>query len=116
HSEGEALGSSFTVRLPLATGMVRSRPPNAPLRSNSGSLPELGLRDLKGLRVLVVDDEADARELVQRILTDCNAHVLTAATAEEAVDIARQGQIDLLVSDIGMPVTDGFQLLSRVRA
>src|SRR6185369_14141402 len=74
------------------------------------------LRDLKGLRVLVVDDEPDARELVRRILSDCNAQVLTAANAEEALVLARKGQLDLLVSDIGMPDTDGFQLLSKVRA
>jgi len=115
-SEGEGLGSSFTVRLPLASGVVRSRPAHAPQRSNRQSLPELGLRDLNGLRVLVVDDEADARDLVQRILSECNAQVLTAANAEEALAIARQGQLDLLVSDIGMPDTDGFQLLAQVRA
>src|SRR6185369_8032353 len=68
-SEGEGQGSSFTVRLPLASGVVRSRPSYAPQRGNSPSLPELGLRDLKGLRVLVVDDEPDARELVRRILS-----------------------------------------------
>jgi len=116
HSEGEGLGSSFTVRLPLASGVVRSRPPYSRQRSNSASLPEMGLRDLKGLRVLVVDDEADARELVRRILSDCNAQVLTAANAEEALALTRKGGIDLLLSDIGMPETDGFQLLAQVRA
>jgi PAS domain S-box-containing protein len=115
-SEGEGKGSSFTVCLPLASSVVRSRPSNAPQRTNRPSLPELGLRDLNGLRVLVVDDEADARDLVQRILSDCNAQVLSAANAEEALAIARLGQLDLLVSDIGMPDTDGFQLLAKVRA
>jgi len=115
-SEGEGLGSSFTVRLPLATGMVRSRPAHAPQRSSLHSLPEMGMRDLQGLRVLVVDDEQDSRDLIQRILSDCNAQVLTAANAQEALALARQGQLDLLVSDIGMPDTDGFQLLAQVRA
>jgi PAS domain S-box-containing protein len=115
-SEGEGQGASFTVRLPLASGVVRSRPSHARQRHNSASLPEMGLRDLKGLRVLVVDDEADARELVRRILSDCNAQVLTAANADEALALARDGELDLLVSDIGMPDVDGFQLLSKVRA
>jgi PAS domain S-box-containing protein len=115
-SEGEGLGASFTVRLPLATGEIRAQRMHSPPRSASAPLPELGLRDLGGLKVLLVDDEADARELVGRILRDCNCAVQAAASAAEALALARAGRYDLLVSDIGMPDVDGFELLSRIRA
>ncbi|CAN7403681.1 ATP-binding protein [Pseudoduganella sp. LjRoot289] len=115
-SPGEGRGASFTVSLPLATagpgGGRQSRAPSLP-----PSIPaDTGLRDLGGLRVLVVDDEIDARELIKRILSDCNATVLTAANAAEALAVIEQERPGLLVSDIGMPDVDGFELLAKVRA
>ncbi|WP_426344807.1 ATP-binding protein [Pseudoduganella sp. R-32] len=115
-SEGEGMGSSFSVRLPLASGEIRAARMHSPARSESVPLPDLGLRDLGGLKVLLVDDEADARELISRILRDCNCEVQPAANAAEAVALARASRYDLLVSDIGMPDVDGFELLSRIRA
>ncbi|WP_082507128.1 MULTISPECIES: ATP-binding protein [unclassified Duganella] len=115
-SEGEGMGSSFSVRLPLASGEIRAARMHSPARSERAPLPELGLRDLAGLKVLLVDDEADARELVGRILRDCNCEVQCAANAAEAIALARGSHYDLLVSDIGMPDVDGFELLSRIRA
>jgi CheY-like chemotaxis protein len=115
-SEGEGMGSSFTVRLPLASGEIRAQRMHSPPRSEKAPLPEMGLRDLGGLKVLLVDDEADARELISRILRDCGCAVQCAANALEAVALARAGQYDLLLSDIGMPDVDGFELLSRIRA
>jgi signal transduction histidine kinase/ActR/RegA family two-component response regulator len=115
-SEGEGMGSSFTVRLPLASGEIRASRMHSPPRSERVPLPDMGLRDLGGMRVLLVDDEADARELISRILRDCNCEVQSAANAAEAIALARAGRYDLLVSDIGMPDVDGFELLSRIRA
>ncbi|KQZ44148.1 histidine kinase [Duganella sp. Root1480D1] len=115
-SEGEGMGSSFSVRLPLASGEIRAARMHSPARSESVPLPDLGLRDLNGLKVLLVDDEADARELIGRILRDCNCEVQSAASAAEAIALARGSRYDLLVSDIGMPDVDGFELLSRIRA
>jgi len=115
-SDGEGMGSSFTVRLPLASGEIRAQRMHSPPRADSAPLPEMGLRDLGGLKVLLVDDEADARELISRILRDCGCSVQCAANAAEAVTLARTGQYDLLLSDIGMPDVDGFELLSRIRA
>ena len=77
---------------------------------------EGGMRDLGGMRVLVVDDEIDARELIKRILSDCNATVITAANAAEALRMVEQERPGLLVSDIGMPDVDGFELLAQIRA
>ena len=115
-SDGEGMGSSFTVRLPLASGEIRAQRMHSPPRSHSVPLPDLGLRDLGGLKVLLVDDEADARDLIGRILRDCQCEVHAAANAAEAMALARAGRYDLLVSDIGMPDVDGFELLSRIRA
>ena len=66
--------------------------------------------------MLAVDDEPDARELVRRLLEDCGATVVTAASAEEALAVLDGGtRVDLLLSDIGMPETDGFGLIEQVR-
>jgi CheY-like chemotaxis protein len=66
--------------------------------------------------VLVVDDESDARDLIRRVLTDCDAKVITASTAAEALLLIERERPDVLVSDIGMPDVDGYELLRRVRA
>lgn len=115
-SEGEGLGASFSVRLPLASGALRAQRMHTPPRSDKQPLPEMGLRDLGGLKVLLVDDEADARELIGRILQECNCSVQTAANALEGLALARASRFDLLLSDIGMPDIDGFELLARIRA
>ena len=71
---------------------------------------------LKGIKVLIVDDESDARSLMSRLLGDCEAEVLTAASAQEAFLLLENQKPDVLVSDIGMPGTDGYQLIREVRA
>lgn len=71
---------------------------------------------LSGTRVLVIDDEADARELLDAALTRYGADVRTAASAEEGIQLFPFWRPDVLVADIGMPVEDGYQLIRRVRA
>jgi len=66
--------------------------------------------------VLVVDDEPDARSLVERLLRDCNARVITASSAGDAVTAVIREEPDMLISDIGMPGEDGYELIRRVRA
>ena len=117
-SAGEGLGASFTVELPLAkaaprsarAAMIRSEPEAA------SAPPDVLVRDLTGLSVLVVDDDRDARELIARILADCHASVRLAGSAREAFDMLRANPPDLLISDLGMPDVDGLELLSWVRA
>ncbi|WP_426197338.1 ATP-binding protein [Massilia sp. DWR3-1-1] len=116
-SEGEQQGACFTVALPAATPQVlAARPDRAPYSPPSPLTPDLIARDLSGMTVLVVDDEPDARDLIKRILSDCNARVHTAPNAAAALDALRSDPPDLLISDLGMPGMDGFALLAAVRA
>jgi len=116
-SAGEGMGSSFSIELPLSKAAPPTRRSRAGMvGSPSPATPELTLRDLGGVSVLVVDDDRDARELIARILTDCHARVRIAASAREAFDALRADLPDLLISDLGMPEVDGFELLSWVRS
>jgi CheY-like chemotaxis protein len=71
---------------------------------------------LDGLRVMVVDDEADARELLAAMLSQYGAEVKTCSSAGEALEILQRYKPDVLVSDIGMPGEDGYVLIKKVRA
>ena len=71
---------------------------------------------LAGVKVLVVDDEPDARGLIKRLLDDCEAAVQTAGSAAQAIELIQSQPPDVLVSDIGMPGEDGYTLIRRVRA
>ncbi len=114
-SAGEGLGATFTVRLPLA--VARSGELAAPSARPAGArVRDLGCVELRGLRVLVVDDQPDARELAARVLAECGAEVVTAASASEALPLVERMRPAVLVSDIGMPDVDGYELLRRVRA
>ena len=116
-SPGPDLGTTFTVRLPLkilhdrGDGAKRLHPRTEPARSFDLDLP-----DLQGLKVLVIDDEPDARELVKRVLVECNIDVVTADDAQTAVRQVREHRPDVIVSDISMPDVDGFALLKLIRA
>ena len=116
-SPGVGHGATFSVRLPLAA--VHRTASDAPRAHPRTTLPlsrEFPAVDLSGVRILVVDDEADGRELVKRVLVDCGATVFTAGAADEALSLVEREQPQVLVSDIGMPQVDGFELLRRVRA
>ncbi|HEV7815995.1 MAG TPA: ATP-binding protein [Janthinobacterium sp.] len=117
-SAGEGRGACFTVQLPLAQAQGAS--PLRPAPQQAPAAPPLAgdmtLRDLSGMKVLVVDDEADARNLIKRILNDCQAEVCTAGSAAQALQLLLTEHPDVLVSDIGMPDIDGFELLTLIRA
>jgi CheY-like chemotaxis protein/anti-sigma regulatory factor (Ser/Thr protein kinase) len=114
-SPGEGQGTTVSVNLPLtAVHPVEERERAHP--ATLQGLPAFTASELAGLRVLVVDDHGDARDLIQRVLEDCGAEVLTASGAVEALDLLQDHRPDVLVSDIGMPDVDGYELLRRVRA
>jgi PAS domain S-box-containing protein len=116
HSEGEGRGARFVVSLPI------SSIPQA--QGDRGKAARQFRKDgvyerpphLRGLRVLVVDDEDDARDLVAIILEDCGCKVTTARSAREAMAKISEEVPDVLLSDIGMPERDGYDLIRDVRS
>ncbi|HEV7299627.1 MAG TPA: ATP-binding protein [Tepidisphaeraceae bacterium] len=118
-SDGPGHGSTFVVALPpmvvqgKADPEVESRHPrSAPMMVG---LPE-SCDDITGIRVLVVDDEPDARTLIQRLLEDRNAVVMTAGSVDEALGHLTEREFDVWVSDIGMPEQDGYDLIRQIRS
>jgi signal transduction histidine kinase len=115
HSEGAGRGAKFTVDLPVGSaGAAGSARGNA--RRLDGDVPFRAPPHLRGLLVLVVDDDDDARHLTTSILEDCGCDVVTAASAAQALAKIAERVPDLLLSDIGMPGEDGYELIRKVRA
>jgi signal transduction histidine kinase/CheY-like chemotaxis protein len=110
-SAGAGRGATFTVRLPIAHSPLGSKAARSEALPLAAYPPEL-----VGLRVLVVDDEADARELMAELLQRGQAQVSQAASAGEAYELLVRDRPDVLISDIGMPGEDGYSLIRRVRA
>ena len=116
-SDGVSCGSRFIVRLPYAGSR------NSPTPS-TGHAPVLDFEppsrltapELRGIRVLVVDDDDDSRDLVVSILEKCEAITFSASSAEQALSMIVRDHPDVLVSDIGMPGMDGYELVRAVRA
>ncbi|HEV2864536.1 MAG TPA: PAS domain S-box protein [Pyrinomonadaceae bacterium] len=116
-SGGEGAGSTFTVSLPVAPIHRREEAQEGARPAAIETLPAHECPErLDGLRVLVVDDEPDARELLAVGLGQCGAEVVTASSAHEALRAMAGGAFDVLVSDIGMPGEDGYELIRMVRA
>ncbi|GAB3419746.1 ATP-binding protein [Massilia agilis] len=115
-SAGEGLGARFTIELPVAPPKTpNQRFGRNPVPQPAPQTHEMAVRDLTGVDVLVVDDDRDARDLMARILADCHATVRTASGAREAFAMLGKALPDILVSDLGMPEVDGFELLQWVR-
>jgi len=113
-SEGEGKGTTFTVSLPFVTLHEETRRGKRP----AASVAQLELDcppSLPGLRVLVVDDEADTRDMLRAVLEHCQVEVLTAGSAPEAMEALIHSRPDVLISDLGMPGEDGYALISKVR-
>ena len=114
-SSGENAGTTFRVMLPLPSlrevpnAAEKTEPKNERNRSTTAQ------HSLSGLRVLVVDDERDTRELVAAVVRMCGAEVVSVGSATEALDQMERQRFDLLISDIGMPEMNGYDLISRIR-
>jgi CheY-like chemotaxis protein/nitrogen-specific signal transduction histidine kinase len=116
-SPGVGQGTTFIVKLPLmpvvrlqTTDLGRVHP------TISSGVPFDNLPTLEGVRVLVVDDEADTRDFITTVLAECGAEVKAVESAAKVLEAIPQWQPDILVSDIGMPEEDGYSLLCKVRA
>ncbi|HSK10382.1 MAG TPA: ATP-binding protein [Vicinamibacterales bacterium] len=113
-SEGPGTGACFTVRLPVRPAPGPSREPPGPAMAPRPRGPA-STRELEGVRVLVVDDEADARALMLTTLQTRGAAVVTVGSAPRALDIFDDFRPDVLVADIGMPGEDGYSLIRKLR-
>jgi len=119
-SMGEGYGSTFVVSLPLTVVHPEPQPTTHRRHPKVGGdapavQPDL-CAEIAGVKVLVVDDEPDARALVKRLLEDCKAVVSTAASAAEALEKLQAERPEVLISDVGMPTSDGYQFMRQVRA
>jgi PAS domain S-box-containing protein len=114
-SGGADRGATFTVSLPLMAVEPAGIGPAARGVSRDVAPHDFREVDLTGVSVVVVDDEPDARELVAIVLGRCGARVVTAGSAAEALAAIEDVRPHVLVSDIGMPAVDGYELLRRVR-
>lgn len=113
-SEGAGKGATFVIRLPVAP----VRPSSAAPQPSAVPAPTLTFpSELRGLEVLVLDDEADVRELVKEVLEQAGVRVRVATSAADALAIIGSGpKPDVIVSDIGMPGEDGYTFIRRLRA
>jgi CheY-like chemotaxis protein len=125
-SLGKGQGATFTVELPLTPGLqAGTKDLKHALLSDSGERADLALFKpeqkkkqtirLDGLRVLVVEDDADARSLISMMIERCGATAVLASSAVEALQALETARPDVVVSDIGMPDQDGYALIRKVR-
>jgi CheY-like chemotaxis protein len=120
-SAGEGRGSVFTVTLPVAAtvdghgGSAMLTPGRAGTIEAPHAAAAGPSQELVGLRILIVDDEPDAREVLRRIIERAKAHVETAGSAAEAREMMSASRWDLIVSDIAMPDEDGYALMEWLR-
>jgi signal transduction histidine kinase len=114
-SAGEGRGATFSVQLPLRAGVLEEPPlerPAAPPETRVWDQPDL----LKDLRVLVVEDEADTRDLLVMALEQCGAEVAAFASVPEALESFDRQVPHVLISDIGVPLEDGYSLIRKIRS
>ncbi|WP_414576167.1 PAS domain S-box protein [Anabaena sp. CCY 9402-a] len=115
YSPGEEQGATFTVKLPLlAASQAAVIEPLTQLATNVSPLPMCP--SLSGVRVLVVDDEVDSRDFATTVLEKCQAEVQAVDSVPAALEMIKQWQPDVLVSDIGMPNEDGYALIRKLRS
>jgi signal transduction histidine kinase/ActR/RegA family two-component response regulator len=112
-SAGQGKGAVFTVRLPIAARMSETPGPTA-VAATLAAVDDFTA--LRGVRVLVVDDAADARELLVTVLEQYGAEAVAVGSAADALEAVRRQPPDVLVSDIGMPGESGYALVRRLRA
>jgi CheY-like chemotaxis protein len=122
-SDGPGSGSTFRIKLPLSVAAAAAiAAESAPVvhpaipTVTTGSLAIESLPDLTGIRVLVVEDEPDAREMVAYLLRQRNAEVSTVSSVDEALEMVDICVPDVLLSDIEMPQRDGYTLIAAIRA
>jgi CheY-like chemotaxis protein len=107
-SAGLGKGSTFNIRLPI---------PALTLSASSASKPTAQSKaSLKAVRILLVEDEADTRKMIAHALKQNGAKPVQASSAKQAFELLKQERVDLVISDIGMPEIDGYQIMRQLRS
>ncbi|MEK6289213.1 MAG: PAS domain S-box protein [Acidobacteriota bacterium] len=114
-SDGEGMGATFTVTLPVMAAHVDERDAERVHPASGGSTSLESPPRLDGVRVLVVDDERDTREMLTVMIGQLGAEVKTCASSDEAISLLSEWSPDVIVSDIEMPDEDGYDLMRRLR-
>ena len=114
-SAGQEQGATFTVELPLTLNEAEARDTEHSVETNSITVEFECAGTLDDLRLLVVEDDADTRELITFILEQCGATVTSVTSVREALDVLAHSKIDVLLSDIGLSDHDGYELIRQVR-
>jgi CheY-like chemotaxis protein len=110
-------GAIFTVALPVRDTKIESAEESAPERAVAEEAHMVPARpSLSGMRILIVDDEPDGREVLSVMLQRCGAEILLAGSAPEAFELLQRERPDVILVDIEMPGEDGYSLIQRVRA
>jgi signal transduction histidine kinase/CheY-like chemotaxis protein len=117
-SDGAGQGATFTVKLPLQAvlsppALLADGALNGHARLDAG---QAGWPELRGISVLLVDDEAEVRQLVREILEQCGAEVFEAGSAKQGLLIVKEAKPSLIIADVGMPGEDGYAFLRQLRA
>lgn len=116
-SPGEGQGSTFVVKLPVVSIYQKNNLAERVHPAARDTFPAFDCPErMDGTRVLVVDDEADTRELLSVGLGQCGAEVITVGSAQEALEVIEKERPTVMVSDIGMPGEDGYELIAKIRA
>lgn len=115
HSQGVGTGARFEVHLPLAE-REDSGAGEVVAASLPASAAAAAQTKIRGIKVLLVEDDRDGRETVEQLLRHHGGEVRAVESAEHAIQLLREERFDVLISDIGMPEVDGYELLARVRA
>ena len=112
HSDGKDKGATFEITLPVAGEQSSPRTAPDPNSSKNGHAGPA----LNGMRILIVEDDADSRDMLETVLRFQGAEVLTAKDVIEGFDVFRAKRPDVLVSDVGLPELDGYDLIRRIRS
>ena len=114
-SPGEGLGATFTVKLPVIVAHADELASDRVHPASGGSVSSLPPPNLDGVKVLVVDDEPDTREMLRVMVGQYGASVKTCSSSAEALNVLKDWEPDVIVSDIEMPDEDGYELIRKVR-
>lgn len=115
-SAGEGQGSTFIVALPISAMLVEETSRVERPAFSDVDVSTIELPSLEGVRALVVDDQEDARLLICRLIEEHGGRCILAASGAEALTLIGQEDVNILISDIGMPDFDGYQLIRKIRA